>query len=121
MTTGLPFVIKVTSVISQQFTSWCTKYLTMCEFVAKAGRVGVFTLPWCRHIHFTLYQTGRGIVTETCWVNDVFPPDYLMFSALVLKLAYVIYPLHIAVFTVDTLPWDGFVPGFAITNNGPKA
>ena len=48
-----------------------------------------FTLPWCRHIYFTQYQTGRGIGTETCWVNDVFPPDDLMFSALVLKLALI--------------------------------
>ena len=37
------------------------------------------------------------------------------------KLAHLIYPLHIAVFTVDTLPWDAFVPGFVITNNGPDA
>ena len=66
----------------------------MCEFVAKAGRVGVFTLPWCRHIHFALYQTGRGKGTETCRVNYV--PKYdPMFSALVLKLTYVIYILYI--------------------------
>ena len=87
----------------------------------KQGGWESFTLPRCRHIHFTLYQTGRGIGTETCWVNDVFPPDDLMFSALVQKLAYEIYTLHIAVFTVDIPPWDVFVPGFAITNNGPNA
>ena len=79
-----------------------------------------FTLARCRHIHVTLYQTGRGICTETCWLNDVFSPDDLMFSALVLKLAYEIYTLHTVVLTVDTLPWDDFVPGFAITYNGPK-
>ena len=71
--------------------------------------------------HFTLYQTGRGIGTETCCVNDVFSPDDLMFSALDQKIAYEIYTLHIAVFTVDTPPWDVFVPGFSITNNGPNA
>ena len=58
---------------------------------------------------------------KVCPVFDVFPPDGHMFSALVLKLAYEIYTLHIVVFTVDTLPYDVFVPGFAITNNGPNA
>ena len=54
-------------------------------------------------------------------MNDVFPLDDHMFSALVQKLAYGVYTLHVAVFTIDTPPWDGFVPGFAITNNGPNA
>ena len=42
-------------------------------------------------------------------------------EGVMVKLAYVIYPLHIAVFTVDTLPWNVFVAGFAITNNGNEA
>ena len=68
-----------------------------------------------------MYQTGRGIGTETCRVNDAFPPDDLMFSALILKLACEIYTLHSAVFTDDTLPWDVFAPGLANTNNRPNA
>ena len=82
----------------------------MREFVAKAGRVGALYTPMVPAHSFTLYQTGRGIGTETCWVNDVFPPDDRMFSALGLKLAYVIYTFHYAVFTVDTLPWDVLSP-----------
>ena len=58
---------------------------------------------------------------KCCWVNDVFPPDDLMFSALVLKLSCVIYTLYVVIFTVDTLPWNAFVLGFAIMNNGPNA
>ena len=51
-----------------------------------------------------------------------FPSDDLVFSALVLKLTYMrdIF-VHIAAFILDTLPWDIFVPGFGITNNGPNA
>ena len=57
-----------------------------------------------------MHHLYLGIGTETCWVNDVFPPDDLMFSALVLKLTYEVYTLHIAVFTVDTLPLGCFCP-----------
>ena len=50
------------------------------------------------------------MIAETCRVNDVFPPDDLMFSALVLKVAYEIYTLYIAFFAVDTPPWDVLSP-----------
>ena len=40
-------------------------------------RVGVWSLPWCWHILSIPLTAGRGAGTETCGLNDVFPPDDL--------------------------------------------
>ena len=40
-------------------------------------RVGVWSLPRRWHIRSTLLMTGRGISTETCGLDDAFPPDDL--------------------------------------------
>ena len=38
-------------------------------------RVGVWSLPWRWHILSIPLTTGRGTSTETCGLDDVFPPD----------------------------------------------
>ena len=39
--------------------------------------MGVQSLPWRWHFLSTLSKAGEGINTETCGVDDVFPPDDL--------------------------------------------
>ena len=54
-------------------------------------------------------KTGRGIGTETCGVNCVFPPDDLK-SLLLFQYSSILYIIYlwIAVFIDDTTPWDVF-------------
>ena len=40
-------------------------------------RVRVWSLPWRWHILSIPLTTGRGTSAETCWLDDVFPPDDL--------------------------------------------
>ena len=120
MTIGLPFVIKVTSVTPQRFTSWCTNDLTMCEFVAKAGRVGYLYTPTVpAHSFHPISNRLRNRHWDLSdeWCVSSWWPHAFCFSF----ITYVIYTLHIVVFTLDKLPCDVFVPGFAIMNNGPNA
>ena len=35
------------------------------------------SLPWCRHILSFPIKSGRGKGTETCGMDDVFPPEDL--------------------------------------------
>ena len=37
-------------------------------------------LPWCRYSFSILLDTGRGIDTETCWVDNVCPLGDLWFG-----------------------------------------
>ena len=60
-------------------------------------------------------KTGRGIGTETCGVNCVFPPDDLK-SLLLFQYSSILYIIYlwIAVFIDDTTPWDVFCPWICI-------
>ena len=44
-------------------------------FLDSNKRVGVWSLPWRWHIVSIPLTTGRGTGTETCGLDDVFPPD----------------------------------------------
>ena len=46
-------------------------------FLDSNRRVEVWSLPWHWHILSIPLTTGRGTSAETCWLDDVFPPDDL--------------------------------------------
>ena len=59
-----------------------TAYVILYElidtwFLNLNRKVGVWSLPWRRHILFIPFTTGRGTGAETCGLDDVFPPDDL--------------------------------------------
>ena len=51
------------------------------EFLTRTLRKGNDLLPWCWHILSISLDRGRGIGTETCWVDNLFYSDDLWFGS----------------------------------------